>query len=132
MGSQTVMAVLLSLLVVGVGIAVGISKFVSESQQANKDGLTLSLMRISADAYQFKTRSLSVNGGNGSYDRSGGGRDSYEIPQGMQTDNFGTYSLLALQADRCALRGVSADDTGRYVICLVDKNGKTKLQYVGW
>jgi hypothetical protein len=132
MGMQNLLVLLLCLIVVGIAVAIGVSSFTAHSDQANKDGLTASLVRIAADAQRFKTSLLVLGGGNGAYDRSGGAASPYEIPRNMAEDNYGSYSLVAAQAHTCSLKGVSSRNSEWYAICFVDDEGATTIQYVGW
>ena len=63
MGQQQLLLVILCVIIVGIAIAVGISQFGAHSQQANKDGVTTSLVTLGADAYQFKIRPSTLGGG---------------------------------------------------------------------
>ncbi|MBI4811369.1 MAG: hypothetical protein HY800_08030 [Ignavibacteriales bacterium] len=85
MGQQQLLLIILGVIIVGIAIAVGISQFGAHSTQANKDGVTSSLVNISANAYQYKIRPISMGGGGGSY-------VNYVVPTKMTSDDNGTYA----------------------------------------
>ena len=79
MGQQQLLLIILGVIVVGIAIAVGISQFGAHSTQANKDGVTASLVNISANAYQFRIRPVTMGGGGNSY-------AGYVVPSKMATE----------------------------------------------
>src|SRR5512136_1708995 len=102
MGQQQLLLIILGVIIVGIAIAVGISQFGAHSTQANKDGVTSSLVNISANAYQYKIRPATMGGGGGSY-------VNYSVPTKMATDDNGTYSIsTAGTASSIAFQGVSS------------------------
>ena len=67
MGQQQLLLIILGVIVVGIAIAVGISQFGANSTQANKDGVTSSLVNLAANAYQYRIRPTTMGGGSNSY-----------------------------------------------------------------
>lgn len=124
MGQQQLLLIILGVIIVGIAIAVGISQFGAHSTQANKDGVTSSLVNIAANAYQFKIRPLTMGGGGGSY-------ANYTIPQKMQTDDNGTYALGTMAATTGQFVGTSQMDGSLSATCDVDSLGVTTLTYTG-
>ena len=132
MGQQQLLLIILGVIIVGIAIAVGISQFGANSTQANKDGVTSSLVNIAANAYQFKIRPSSMGGGSGAYDNSRGATAAYAIPPKMQADDNGTYSITSTGANTCVLKGTSIINTTWTAACTVDDTGKTTITYTGW
>jgi hypothetical protein len=124
MGQQQLLLIILGVIIVGIAIAVGISQFGAHSTQANKDGVTSSLVNISANAYQFKIRPLTMGGGGNSY-------TGYAIPLKMQSDDNGRYTVsVAGNATGVTFLGTSS--LGGYTAtCVVDSMGTTRLTYAG-
>jgi hypothetical protein len=124
MGQQQLLLIILGVIIVGIAIAVGISQFGAHSTQANKDGVTSSLVNIAANAYQFKIRPLTMGGGGGSY-------ANYTIPQKMQNDDNGAYTAGTLSATQAEFVGTSTMDGSLTATCTVDSLGVTSLVYTG-
>ncbi len=120
-----VFIILVSSLVVGIAIMLGTSVFSTHSTQANRDGVTIALVRIAADAYQFRIRPHLFGGGGNSY-------TGYAIPSRMSADANGTYSLVAVTERSCQIKGVSAANTDWVAICTADDTGNTRILYDGW
>jgi len=127
MGQQQLLLIILGVIIVGIAIAVGISQFGAHSTQANKDGVTSSLVNVSANAYQYKIRPTTMGGGGGSY-------VNYVIPTKMASDDNGTYTIqTAGTATTIVFRGVSTLNASYTADCTVDSTGKTTLSFAtGW
>jgi hypothetical protein len=123
MGQQQLLLIILGVIIVGIAIAVGISQFGAHSTQANKDGVTSSLVNISANAYQYKIRPGTMGGGGGSY-------LNYTIPTKMARDDNGVYTIsTAGSATSIAFQGVSSIGSQYTATCTVDSTGVTRLVY---
>ncbi len=132
MGQQQLLIIILGAIIVGIAIGVGIVQFGSSNIQANKDGVTSSLITIAADAYQFKIRPRTLGGGSGVYGTSGGAAQSYMIPRRMLSDDNGRYTVATAQGNICVLKGTSKLDSSWVATCVIDSNGVTTMQYHGW
>jgi hypothetical protein len=129
MGQQQLLLIILGVIIVGIAIAVGISQFGAHSTQANKDGVTSSLVNIAANSYQFKIRPVTMGGGGGAYDNSKGATASYAIPTKMQSDDNGAYTVGSVAAASITLHGVSSINTAYTADCVCDSLGSTKITY---
>lgn len=125
MGQQQLLLIILGVIVVGIAIAVGISQFGAHSIQANKDGVTSSLINLAADAYQYRIRPTTLGGGSGGY-------TGYTIPNKMASDNDGTYAVGSLSATTATLTGTSTMNSSYVATCTCDSLGNTTLVYTGW
>ena len=126
MGQQQLLLIILGVIIVGIAIAVGISQFGAHSTQANKDGVTSSLVNIAANAYQFKIRPTTMGGGGGSY-------VNYTIPSKMAKDDNGTsYVTGTVASNSCQIVGTSVINTLWSATCTSDDTGKTTITYSGW
>ncbi|MBI5214579.1 MAG: hypothetical protein HY960_02380 [Ignavibacteriae bacterium] len=67
MGQQQLLLIILSVCIVAVAIAVGITIYNSWSIQSNKDGLMNDLSEISSLAYGYYSRAQIMGGGSGTY-----------------------------------------------------------------
>jgi hypothetical protein len=125
MGQQQLLLIILGVIIVGIAIAVGISQFGAHSTQANKDGVTSSVVNIAANAYQFKIRPSTMGGVAGSY-------SGYGIPSKMVADDNGTYALSSAGATSAVITGTSKINTAWVATCTADDTGKTSITYAGW
>jgi|SRR5271169_1255983 len=125
MGQQQLLLIILGVIVVGIAIAVGISQFSAHSTQANKDGVTSSLVNLGADAFQYRIRPTTLGGGSGAY-------TGYTIPNKMASDNNGTYAVGSLSATTATLTGTSSMNGSYVATCTIDSLGNTSLVYTGW
>jgi hypothetical protein len=125
MGQQQLLLIILGVIIVGIAISVGISQFSAHSTQANKDGVTSSLVNIAANGYQYKIRPTTMGGGGNSY-------VSYVIPLKMVADANGSYSLGTIASNSCQIVGTSTVNTSWSATCTSDDTGKTTITSSGW
>ncbi|MBI4811368.1 MAG: hypothetical protein HY800_08025 [Ignavibacteriales bacterium] len=126
MGQQQLLLLILGVIIVGLAIAVGISLFGAGSTEANKDGVTSSLVNIAADAHQFKLRPKVLGGGRPSY-------ANYALPVKLQSDDNGTYEIVGTPSDnQLTVRGTSSLNSSWNALCVIDSNGFTLVSYNGW
>ncbi len=126
MGQQQLLLIILGVIVVGIAIAVGISQFSANSTQANKDGVTSSLVNLAANAYQYRIRPTTMGGGSNSY-------VGYTVPTQMNRDDNGTYAINGTPTStEIQLNGTSSVNAAWVATCTVDSTGKTTISYNGW
>ncbi len=125
MGQQQLLLIILGVIIVGIAIAVGVAQFGAHSTQANKDGVTTSLINISANAYQFKIRPTTMGGGGGKY-------TNYTVPSKMAKDDNGSYALGTVSSNSVQILGTSSINTAWVATCTSDDTGKTSITYAGW
>ncbi len=126
MGQQQLLLIILGVIVVGIAIAVGISQFSANSTQANKDGVTSSLVNLAANAYQYRIRPTTMGGGSNSY-------VGYTVPTQMNHDDNGTYAINGTPTStEIQLNGTSSVNGAWIATCTVDSTGKTTISYTGW
>lgn len=126
MGQQQLLLIILGVIVVGIAIAVGIAQFSAHSTQANKDGVTSSLINVSANAYQFRIRPTTMGGGGNSY-------VGYAVPSKMTSDDNGAYAVSGSPTSvQIVFTGTSAINGAWVATCTVDSTGRTSLTYSGW
>ena len=125
MGQQQLLLIILGVIIVGIAIAVGVAQFSAHSSQANKDGVTASLVSISANAYQYKMRPATMGGGNGAY-------TSYTLPTKMAADDNGSYALGTVATNSVQIVATSKLNTAWTATCTSDDSGRTSITYSGW
>ena len=126
MGQQQLLLIILGVIIVGIAIAVGIAQFGAHSTQANKDGVTSSLVNLSANAYQYRIRPTTMGGGGNSY-------VGYAVPSKMASDDNGAYAVNgSATATQIVFTGTSSINGSWVATCTVDSTGRTVLTYAGW
>ncbi len=131
MGLKQLLFIILAIVLIGLAITLGIQHFNYQQALSNKDGIGASLANIAVNAYEFKSRPVSMNGGGNVYDNSMGGK-SYSIPNEMAADGYGKYSLVSVSPSSCTIKGISVMETAWAATCTVDENGKTSFSFSGW
>lgn len=125
MGQQQLLLIILGIIVVGLAIAVGIAIFSASSTEANKDGVTASLINIAADAHGYKLKPKMMGGGRPSF-------LEYKIPKKLENDEHGKYEVDEVEESNITLKGISIRNDAWTVTCKVDENGYTILNFTGW
>ena len=116
MGQQQLLLVIIGVIIVGFAIAVGIMFFGAQKVSANRDALINDLHHLSMVAYQYRISLRTMGGGQGDY-------TGFTIPEPMQQNANGTYSVTDRQQGSITLRAVSADDSLNTVSVTVDALG---------
>jgi len=97
----------------------------SKEVSANRDAVVADILRLGADAYQFKIRPASMGGGNGAYDGStGGAAYGFFRVDGPSSNNANaTYAITARTATSIQFTGTSKTVTASIVAITFDANG---------
>ena len=127
MGQQQLLLLILGVIIVGVALAVGLGLFGAHGTEANKDGITSSLINIAADAHGYKMRPKTLGGGRPSF-------VGYTIPVRMLQDDNGSYQVVSgTESDSSiTLQGTSKVNSAWTAMCRVDQDGYTMVNYTGW
>ncbi|MBW6516351.1 MAG: hypothetical protein K0B81_07040 [Candidatus Cloacimonetes bacterium] len=129
MGQQQILLIVLSVILVGIAIAVGITMFRAQARQSNLDAIIADLNNLGAIAYQHKLRPVSMGGGGGVYDASalptpGMGFEAYfdTLPYDMQVNQNGYYVIGTVTDISVEIHGWNATYLhGRTIT--IDENG---------
>ena len=89
MGQQQLLLVILGVIIVGIAIAVGFAMFSSSSVSSNRDAIVNDLLNLAADAYQFRSRPVTMGGGSNSY-------ANFQIPAIFRPNENATYSTSSI------------------------------------
>ena len=112
MGQQQILLIVLSVILVGIAIAVGITMFRAQARNSNLDGIISDLNNLGSIAYQYKIRPVSMGGGGG----------EYEANEDTGAMGFSAY-FDDLPDDMKATDNLAVDDThGEYVVVSVDND----------
>lgn len=126
MGQQQLLLIILGVIIVGIAVAVGISQFGAQSTESNKDGVMSALQNLSANAYQFRIRPVTLGGGSNSY-------VGYSIPSQMTADDDGVYAVSGgATATQIVFTGTSSMNGAWVATCTVDSTGISTVTFAGW
>ena len=105
MGQQQLLLIILSVLIIGIAIAIGVSLFTAQSIESNRDAMITDIENLSAHAYEFYLRPVSIGGGGGTF-------VGYAIPPKMATNENGVYVASGASATQITFTGTSIDGNG--------------------
>jgi hypothetical protein len=126
MGQQQLLLLILGVLIVGAAIAVGIGQFGAHNIEANREGVTVSLVTISANAFEYRQRLVTSGGGGRSY-------VGYVVPSKMSSDDYGQYALDGSPTSNfIRINAKSSFDASWVATCIADSAGRTTISYSGW
>jgi hypothetical protein len=106
MGQQQLLLLIITAVIVGVAIVVGIAQHLENSKQAHQSDVRDGLMTIAARAQGWYRRPASLNGGARSFSAMAWDKINF-----TPTTNSGTFQLLGLAQDSFQVKGISLDDT---------------------
>lgn len=125
MGQQQLLLLILGVIIVGISIGVGVTSFIGNHEQSNKDAVTVKMIGIAADAYHYRIRPSTMGGGSHSY-------IGYAIPSKLAKDENGTYALGTVSVGTLQVSGTSSLNSAWIANCTVDDTGSTVVSYSGW
>lgn len=89
MGHQQLLLVVIGLVIIAIGIAIGVLMFGSTSIETNKQAIVSQLNTLASGAYQYLIRPETLGGGGGTYTGGGG----FKIPAPLQSNDNGTFTV---------------------------------------
>jgi len=105
MGQQQLLLIVLSVIIVGISVAIGITMFTESAASANLDAVTNDNLRIASAAQQWYMKPTSMGGGG----RDFTGVSFTNIGVRASNDN-GVYTISGVQAGQFTLTGVGHED----------------------
>ena len=95
MGQQQLLLIILSVIVLGIAVAVGITMFSDSSINANRDGLTNDLVALASRAHQYYRRPSYLGGGGNTF--AGLTADAAGLSKltNTPTNSNGTYTIAS-------------------------------------
>lgn len=105
MGQQQLLLIVLSVIIVGLAVAIGITMFTESAAQANFDAVTSDMIRIASNAQQWYMKPASMGGGGRSF------TDLSFINIGVRSSNGnGAYTFENIQDGQFDIRGTGLED----------------------
>lgn len=101
MGTQQLLLIVLSVIIVGIAVTVGISIFGSDTQQANADAVVQDCIRIASGAQSYYRKPAILGGGGCSFS----GLTLAKCNWNSEANANGMYSLSAITGDHFTITG---------------------------
>jgi len=131
MGQQQLLLLVLSVIIVGIAIVVGLGMFAQQNEKANVDMVVNELMGIAGFAQQYYYKPTSMGGGGMKFT----GLTLDELTGGKSSPNGTTFTLLVNDSSKVTVTGLcgtAKKKTGLPVdvVCTVTaQNIQTKVNY---
>lgn len=125
MGSNQFLLIALCFIVMGVAIRVGVNLFDANNIEQNRNILINDIQAITTNALVFRTKTINLGGGKGSY-------VGYVVPKKLSSNNNGTYKV-SITANQITITATSGSGNGT-IAAAFDQNGKyvaKSLAYTG-
>ncbi|MDH4188321.1 MAG: hypothetical protein OEV08_15130 [Nitrospira sp.] len=122
MGQQQLLLIVLSVIIVGIAVVVGINMFNDQAASSNLDGLTADLVNLASRAQQHFRRPTAMGGGGGSFALLTANAAGLAYLTTQPTNENGTYNIqVAGNATTVTVRGVGTEDgDGNGTVCTAD------------
>ncbi|RJP81390.1 MAG: hypothetical protein C4524_01955 [Candidatus Zixiibacteriota bacterium] len=111
MGQQQLLLIVLSVIIVGIAVVVGINMFNDQAANSNLDGISADLVNLASRAQQHYRRPTAMGGGGGSFALLTANAAGLAYLTTQPTNENGTYSIsTAGTAAHVVLTGVGTAD----------------------
>jgi Tfp pilus assembly protein PilE len=111
MGQQQLLLIVLSVIIVGIAVVVGINMFNDQAASSNLDAVTADLVNLASRAQQHFRRPTAMGGGGGSFALLTNNAAGLAYLTTQPTNDNGTYSIsTAGNATSVTLQGVGVED----------------------
>lgn len=111
MGQQQLLLIVLSVIIVGIAVVVGINMFNDQAASSNLDAVTADLVNLASRAQQHYRRPTAMGGGGGSFALLTNNAAGLAYLTTQPTNDNGTYSIsTAGNATSVTLQGVGVED----------------------
>ena len=133
MGTQQLLLIILGVIIVGVAVALGVTIFGSNADQANKDAVTQDCLRLAAAAQGYYRKPSFFGGGNNSFNNITVEALGMEDNGNGEAENLnGIYSVDGSAGVSCEIVGTSATLAGASVTITVGPATITDPVMAGW
>ncbi|MDZ7722096.1 MAG: hypothetical protein U5R06_04525 [candidate division KSB1 bacterium] len=105
MGQQQLLLIVLSVIIVGIAVVVGINMFNSQAASSNLEAVTNDLLNLAARAQQYYVKPTGMGGGGNSF----ADLTIQHLTAKTSNDN-GTYSLGTVASDQVQIIGIGTMD----------------------
>ena len=122
MGQQQLLLIVLSVIIVGIAVVVGINMFGASAASANLEAVTSDLLNLAARAQQYYVKPAGMGGGGNSFSGLSADDEGIKKLTPKPSNDNGTYSIkTAGTGTQVVLEGVgNQDGDGDGTNCTVD------------
>ena len=111
MGQQQLLLIVLSVIIVGIAVVVGINMFNDQAASSNLDAITADLVNLASRAQQHHRRPTAMGGGGGSFALLAASSDGLAYLTTQPTNENGSYSITqAGTATTVSIEGIGTED----------------------
>jgi len=111
MGQQQLLLIVLSVIIVGIAVVVGINMFNDQAASSNLDAVSADLINLASRAQQHYRRPTAMGGGGGSFALLTANATGLEYLTTQPTNENGTYSISAAgNATSVSVQGIGTED----------------------
>jgi Tfp pilus assembly protein PilE len=111
MGQQQLLLIVLSVIIVGIAVVVGINMFNDQAANSNLDSVTADLMNLASRAQQHYRRPTAMGGGGGSFALLTASAAGLAYLTTQPTNENGTYTIsTAGNATSVTVQGIGKTD----------------------
>jgi hypothetical protein len=111
MGQQQLLLIVLSVIIVGIAVIVGINMFNDQAASSNLDAITADLVNLASRAQQHFRRPTAMGGGGGSFALLTANAAGLAFLTTQPTNENGDYDILtAGTATTVTLQGIGGED----------------------
>lgn len=114
----------LALIVFGVALASAIGIFSRKNITAHRDEMLSEITQIAADAYQFRHRPRSIDGGGGSY-------TGYRIPEKLKANDHAEFAVAESAGVQLRIVGTSTHGLGSVAVDVDNEGTLKEINYDG-
>ena len=115
MGQQQLLLLVLSAIIVGVSIVIGINMFASSATQANQDAVMQDCLHIAARAQEWYRKPTAMAGGNRSF-----ANVDLAVLNITDTNPNGSYTLVNTGGQQATIVGTGVEGTPLIITVIVD------------
>ncbi len=111
MGQQQLLLIVLSVIIVGIAVVVGINMFNDQAASSNLDAITADLVNLASRAQQHFRRPTAMGGGGGSFALLTGNAAGLAYLTTQPSNENGVYNIqVAGTATTVSIRGIGTED----------------------
>ncbi len=111
MGQQQLLLIVLSVIIVGIAVVVGINMFNDQAASSNLDAITADLVNLASRAQQHHRRPTAMGGGGGSFELLEASAAGLAYLTTQPTNENGTYNISSAgTATTVSVQGIGTED----------------------
>ena len=105
MGQQQLHLTVLSIILVGIAVAVGLGGFQSKAVRADRGAVIMDLNRMASFSQACFKKAKGLGGGGNSF-------IGYDIPAQLKRNDNGTYEVISIRPQKVIIQGIGVEKQG--------------------